>query len=46
MIQIAIQIECLHWTKFQVPDCNLDQNLDTSAPCKQGKNLRCDQYKE
>ena len=33
MIQITIQIECLHGTKFLDPDCNLHRHLDNFAQC-------------
>ena len=33
IILIAIQIECLHRTKFIDPDRNLDSELDNFAPC-------------
>ena len=36
MIQIAIQIESLHGTKYLNPDCDLDRDPDTVALCKQG----------
>ena len=34
MIQIAIQIECLHETKCFDPDPDLDRNPNNIAPCK------------
>ena len=35
IIQIAIQIDCLHGTKYLDPDRNLDCNTDYFALCKQ-----------
>ena len=34
IIQIAIQIECFHRTKFLNPDLNIDRDPDNVAPCK------------
>ena len=34
MIQIAIQMECLHGTKFCDPDRNVDRDPDKFAPHK------------
>ena len=34
IIQIAIQIKCLHGTKFVDQDCDLYRNLDHLAPYK------------
>ena len=39
IIQIAIQIECLHGTKFLNPDNNLDRDLDNFAQCKRGNSV-------
>ena len=36
MIQIMIQIECLHATKIIDPDYNLDCDLDNFTLCKWG----------
>ena len=33
-IHITISMECLHGTKFIVPDRGLDRDLDNFAPCK------------
>ena len=34
IIQIVIQIECLHGTKVLDPDGDLDCDLDNFAPCR------------
>ena len=36
IIQIAIQIECLHRIKILDPECDLDYDPDNFAPCKWG----------
>ena len=41
IIQITIQIECLHGTKYLDLDCDLDHDPDNFAPSKCGISCSC-----